>query len=153
MALEGTLELRSHGNVDKPTKIRLSREASGALTVETSRFRSLTVLSGPVFQIRFPCTEITIKRAHGHSLMMRSAHSTKETYIEVLPHLAPQFVKSASVTPRAREQAPQAKTGSRLATIFSIVSVSGGQPTGFTASTVALRIRYVASAVRKICTL
>src|SRR5215472_10855267 len=85
--------------------------------------------------------------------MMRSAHSTKETYIEVLPHLAPQFVKSASVTPRAREQAPQAETGIRLATIFSIVSVNGGQPTGWTESTVALRIRYVASAVRKICTL
>src|SRR5215469_16268955 len=88
-----------------------------------------------------------------HSLMMRSAHSTNETYIEVLPHLAPQFVKSASVTPRAREQAPQAKTGMRLATIFSMVSVSGGQPTGLIESTVALRIRYVGSAVRKICTL
>jgi hypothetical protein len=93
------------------------------------------------------------RTASDHSLMMRSAHSTNETYIEVLPHLAPQFVKSASVTPRAREQAPQAKTGMCLATIFSIVSVSGGQPTGLTESTVALRIRYVASAVRKICTL
>src|SRR5215813_2787997 len=93
------------------------------------------------------------QNARCHSLMMRSAHSTNETYIEVSPHLAPQFVKSASVTPRAREQAPQAKTGMRLATIFSIVSVSGGQPTGLSESTVALRIRYVASAVRKICTL
>lgn len=43
--------------------------------------------------------------------MMRSAHSTNETYIATLPHLAPQFVRSASVTPRAREQAPRAKTG------------------------------------------
>jgi hypothetical protein len=73
--------------------------------------------------------------------MMRSAHSTNETYIGTVPHLAPQFVKSASVTPRAREQAPQAKTGMCLATIFSIVSGSGGQPTGLTASTVSLRIR------------
>ena len=73
--------------------------------------------------------------------MMRSAHSTKETYIEVLPHLAPQFFKSASVTPRAREQAPQAKTGMCFATIFYMVSVNGGQPTGLMESTVALRIR------------
>ena len=73
--------------------------------------------------------------------MMRSAHSTKETYTAVLPHFAAQFTKSASVTPRAREQAPQANTGMRLATILAIVSVKGGQPTGLTASTVSLRIR------------
>jgi hypothetical protein len=46
--------------------------------------------------------------------MMRSAHSTNETYIGTLPHLTPQFVKSASVTARAREHAPQAKTGMRF---------------------------------------
>ena len=73
--------------------------------------------------------------------MMRSAHSTNETYSAGPPHLAPQLVKSVSVTPRAREQAPQAKTGIRFATIFAIVSVSGGQPTGFTESTVTLRIK------------
>ena len=49
--------------------------------------------------------------------------------------------KSASVTPRAREQAPQENTGMCLTTIFSIISLSGGQPMGLTASTVALRIR------------
>ena len=76
-----------------------------------------------------------------HSLMTWSAHSTSSTKILGLPHLAPQLVKSASVTPRAREQAPQEKTGMRLATIFSIISLSGGQPIGLTASTVALRIR------------
>jgi hypothetical protein len=76
-----------------------------------------------------------------HSAMIRSAHSTSSTKIFGLPHLAPQFVKSASVTPRAREQAPQEKTGMRLATVFSIISLSGGQPMGLTASTVALRIR------------
>ena len=76
-----------------------------------------------------------------HSLMTRSAHSTSSTKIFGLPHFAPQLVKSASVTPRAREQAPQEKTGICLATTFSIISFSGGQPMGLTASTVALRIR------------
>ena len=73
--------------------------------------------------------------------MTRSAHSTSSTKIFGLPHFAPQLVKSASVTPRAREQAPQEKTGMRLVTVFSIISLSGGQPIGLTASTVALRIR------------
>ena len=73
--------------------------------------------------------------------MTRSAHSTNETNIAGLPHFATQLLKSASVTPRAREQAPQEKTGMCLATIFSIISLSGGQPIGLTASTVALRIR------------
>ena len=76
-----------------------------------------------------------------HSLITRSAHSTNETNIAGLPHFAPQLVKSASVTPRAREQAPQEKTGMCLTTIFSIISLSGGQPMGLTASAVALRIR------------
>ena len=96
------------------------------------------------------CSERSGNR--GHSLIMRSAHSTKETYIVVLPHLAAQFVKSASVTPRAREQAPQENTGMRLATTFAMVSLRGGHPMGLTASTVALRMRYVASWVRNICT-
>lgn len=73
--------------------------------------------------------------------MTRSAHSTSSTKIFGLPHFALQLVKSASVTPRAREQAPQEKTGMCLAAIFSIISLSGGQPMGFTASTVILRIR------------
>jgi hypothetical protein len=76
-----------------------------------------------------------------YSLITRSAHSTNETNIAGLPHFALQLVKSASVTPRAREQAPQEKTGMCLATIFSIISLSGGQPMGLTASAVALRIR------------
>ena len=73
--------------------------------------------------------------------MIRSAHSTSCTKIVGLPNFAPQLPKSASVTPRAREQAPQAKTGTRLATIFSRVSMSGGQPTGTMALAVALRIK------------
>ena len=73
--------------------------------------------------------------------MTRSAHSTKETKIAGDPHFAFQLLKSASVTPRAREQAPQENTGTPFATIFCIISVSGGQPIGFTASTVALRIK------------
>jgi hypothetical protein len=51
------------------------------------------------------------------------------------------MMRSASVTPRAREQAPQAKTGMCFATTFSRVSLSGGQPTGVIALTVALRIK------------
>ena len=39
-----------------------------------------------------------------------------------------------------------------LATTFAIVSLRAGQPIGLTESTVALRIRNVASCVRKICT-
>jgi len=76
-----------------------------------------------------------------HSTIIRSAHSTSDTKMAGLPNFAPQVIKSISVTPRAREQAPQEKTGMCLATTFSRISLSGGQPTGMTASTVALRIR------------
>ena len=76
----------------------------------------------------------------GYSVMMRSAHSTSETKIAGLPNFAPHWLKSASVTPRAREQAPQANIGMRLATTLFRVSLSGGQPTGWIASTVALRM-------------
>jgi hypothetical protein len=44
-----------------------------------------------------------------HSVMTRSAHSTRETKIAGLPNFAPHWVRSASVTPRAREHAPHAK--------------------------------------------
>ena len=73
--------------------------------------------------------------------MMRSAHSTRETKIAGVPNFAFHVLKSLSVTPRAREQAPQEKTGMCFATIFSIISLSGGQPMGLTASAVVLRIR------------
>ena len=73
--------------------------------------------------------------------MTRSAHSTKETKIAGDPHFAFQLLKSVSVTPRAREQAPQENTGTAFATIFCIISLSAGQPMGLTASTVALRIK------------
>ena len=76
-----------------------------------------------------------------HSTIIRSAHSTSDTKIAGLPNFAPQVFKSASVTPRAREQAPQEKTGMCLATTLSRISLSGGQPTGITASVVALRMR------------
>jgi hypothetical protein len=76
-----------------------------------------------------------------HSVMMRSAHSTKLTKTAGFPNLKPHCVTSASVTPRARLQAPQANTGICLAMIFSIVSLSGGHPTGMIAFTVAFRIR------------
>jgi hypothetical protein len=73
--------------------------------------------------------------------MIRSAHSTSETKIAGLPNFAPQLLRSVSVTPRALEQAPQENTGIFLATIFSRVSLNGGQPTGMIASTVAFRIK------------
>ena len=76
-----------------------------------------------------------------HSVMMRSAHSTSETKIAGVPNFAPQLLKSVSETPRAREQAPQENTGMRFVTIFSRVSLKGGQPMGMIASAVALRIR------------
>src|SRR5262249_53096122 len=87
-----------------------------------------------------------------HSEITRSAHSTRETKTAGLPNFALQMARSFSETPRAREQAPQENTGMCLATIFSLNSLSGGQPMGITASEVALRIRLVASAVKNICT-
>lgn len=42
-----------------------------------------------------------------------------------VPHRAFQLLRSASVTPRAREQAPQENTGIFLSTIFAIVSLRG----------------------------
>jgi hypothetical protein len=71
-----------------------------------------------------------IRAVASHSTIIRSAHSTSDTKIAGLPNFAPQVSKSVSVTPRAREQTPQAKTGMCLATTFSRVSLSGGQPTG-----------------------
>jgi hypothetical protein len=62
--------------------------------------------------------------------MILSAHSTIETNTAGLPNFAFQVARSASVTPRAREQAPQEKTGIRLERTFSRVSESGGHPTG-----------------------
>ncbi len=76
-----------------------------------------------------------------YSVMMRSAHSTSDTKIAGVPNFAPQSFRSISVTPRAREQAPQEKTGMCFATTFSCISLSGGQPTGKIAATVVLRMR------------
>jgi len=73
--------------------------------------------------------------------MIRSAHSTSDTNTAGLPNFAPQSFKSVSETPRAREQAPQANTWMCLATTFSCISLSGGQPTGKICETVALRMR------------
>src|SRR5579863_8211653 len=65
-----------------------------------------------------------------HSTIIRSAHSTIETKMGGLPNFAPHRFKSASVTSRAREHAPQEYIGICLATTFASVSLSGGQPTG-----------------------
>lgn len=43
-----------------------------------------------------------------YSVIIRSAHSTSDTKIFGLPNVAPQFVRSSSVTPRARAHVPQA---------------------------------------------
>jgi len=80
--------------------------------------------------------------------MIRSAHSTNETKMAGLPNFAPQWLKSISVTPRAREHDPQEKTGMCFVRILSRVSLSDGHPTGMIWSAVAFRIRYVASPVR-----
>ncbi len=85
-----------------------------------------------------------------HSTIIRSAHSTRETKIAGVPNFAPHGFKSVSVTPRAREQAPQEKIGMCFATAFASVSLSGGQPTGMMEFTMDLRNREVASARRKI---
>ena len=76
-----------------------------------------------------------------YSVMIRSAHSTMDTNIAGLPNFAPQSFRSVSETPRAREHAPQEKTGTRFATILSRISLRGGQPTGKIAFVVTLRIR------------
>lgn len=79
-------------------------------------------------------------RSH-YSVMIRSAHSTSDTKIAGLPNFAPQSFRSVSVTPRAREQAPQEKTGMCFATTLSSISLRGGHPTGNMATAVALRMR------------
>jgi len=76
-----------------------------------------------------------------YSVMIRSDHSTSETNMAGLPNFAPHWFKSVSVTPRAREQAPQAKIGMCFATTFSSISLNGGQPTGITAFAVTFRIK------------
>jgi hypothetical protein len=48
------------------------------------------------------------KRIKDYSVIILSAHSTSDTKILGLPNFAPYSFKSASVTPLAREQAPQA---------------------------------------------
>jgi hypothetical protein len=72
---------------------------------------------------------------------IRSAHSTSDTKTAGLPNFALQASRSVSVTPRAREQLPQEKTGMRFATTFSRSSLRGGQPIGNIAAAVALRMR------------
>src|SRR5215475_1825218 len=84
--------------------------------------------------------------------MILSAHSTKETKIFGLPNFAPYSARSASVTPRAREQAPHALIGIFLVTSLPRTSASGGEPTGTTALATDFRIRETASPRRKICT-
>jgi hypothetical protein len=76
-----------------------------------------------------------------HSVTIRSAHSTSETNIAGLPKPASQASRSDSVTPRAREQDPQEKTGMCFATTFSRSSFRGGQPIGKMAAAVAFRMR------------
>jgi hypothetical protein len=62
-----------------------------------------------------------------HSTMMRSAHSREIRRLRGCQISFPIEVRSVSETPRAREQAPQAKTCRCLATSFSSVSPRGGQ--------------------------
>src|SRR3979411_2363011 len=80
-----------------------------------------------------------------YSVITWSAHSTKDTKIAGFPNLAPKFDRSSSVTPRAREQAPQAKMGTFLAASLARDSTLGGQATGVTEFATALRISDTAS--------
>jgi hypothetical protein len=89
---------------------------------------------------------------HHQSVTIRSAHSSSETKTAGLPNFAPQASRSVSVTPRAREQLPQEKTGMCFAMTFSRSSLRGGQPKGNTAAAVALRMRYVALVLWKSTT-
>src|SRR5215471_8444225 len=88
----------------------------------------------------------------GYSVITLSAHSTRETKMVGLPNLAPQGARSDSTMPRARLQAPQAKIGILRAATFSMVSISGGHPTGTMAAATGLRITETASPRRKIWT-
>ena len=65
-------------------------------------------------------------------------HSISDTKIASLPNFALQSFRSVSVTSRAREQAPQEKTGMCLATILSRISERGRHPTGNIAAAVTL---------------
>ena len=96
------------------------------------------------------CRQVRSVPSELHSTIIRSAHSTSETKIAGVPNFAPHWLKSVSVTPRAREQAPQEKMGMCFATTFASVSLSGGQPTGMIEFTMDFRNREVASARRKI---
>jgi hypothetical protein len=95
----------------------------------------------PVNECNGDFSPITLVSVWSYSVMMRSAHSTSDTKTAGLPNFAPQSFRSVSVTPRAREQAPQEKMGMCFATTLSSVSLNGGQPTGMTAFTVAFRIK------------
>ena len=53
-----------------------------------------------------------------HSVMTRSAHSTRETKIAGLPNLAPHWFKSFSVTPRVTGTRPSRKDRDSLAHNF-----------------------------------
>ena len=84
----------------------------------------------PGDSFRFAGHSARICAIASHSTIIRSAHSTSDTKIAVVPNFAAQLLKSVSVTPRAREQAPQENTGMCLATTFSRNSLSAGQATG-----------------------
>jgi hypothetical protein len=95
----------------------------------------------PVNECNGDFSPITLVSVWSYSVMMRSAHSTSDTKTAGLPNFAPQSFRSVSVTPRAREQAPQEKTGICFPTTFSCISLRGGQPTGKICKTVAFRMR------------
>src|SRR5882724_7389081 len=87
-----------------------------------------------------------------HSVITWSAHSIKDTKIVGFPNFAPKFARSASVTPRARAQAPQAKIGTCIVANLASDSPTGGHPTGVTASATIFRIRTTASPSNQIRT-
>ena len=68
---------------------------------------------------RYLYRQVGRERLETYSVMMRSAHSTRPTKTAGLPNLKSHCVTSDSVTPRARLQAPQAKTGILSAIILA----------------------------------
>lgn len=87
-----------------------------------------------------------------HSQRILSAHSTSATRVAGVAKLAFLLARSASRTPRAREQAVQTWMLVPSSIVFARISASGGHPTGTTASETQLRISPTASPSMKICT-
>jgi len=81
-----------------------------SVTLQNNRLRQIDIALAQTSR------NLEIRRGHEnnaalwlfHSVMILSAHSTRDTKIVGLPNFAPHWLRSVSVTPLARLQAPQA---------------------------------------------